>query len=169
LRASRRTATSEIVPAAILRDARRANPRAELLRMRSVGLSSIHSIRLVSWNRSTRDRIPATYVNREDVVAGGLMSYGTDVADSFRQAGVYTGSILKGVKPAELPVLQATSTPLNRHWQAFRGGLLRPSRPGEFHPEPLTDPDLTLSRHPARATARRLPPSIEYRVPPVAG
>ena len=46
---------------------------------------------------------------------------------------------------------------------------LWPSRPGEFHPEPLTDPDLTLSRHPARATARRLPPSIEYRVPPVAG
>ena len=46
---------------------------------------------------------------------------------------------------------------------------LMPSRPGEFHPEPLTDPDLTLSRHPARATARRLPPSIEYRVPPVAG
>src|SRR5229473_3579741 len=35
-----------------------------------------------------------------------------------------------------------------------------PSRPGEFHPEPLTDPDLTLSRHPARATARRLPPSV---------
>jgi hypothetical protein len=36
-----------------------------------------------------------------------------------------------------------------------------PSRPGELHPEPLTDPDLTLSRHPARATARRLPPSVE--------
>src|SRR5262252_10191458 len=36
-----------------------------------------------------------------------------------------------------------------------------PSRPGEFHPGPLTDPDLTLSRHPARATARRLPPSVE--------
>ena len=36
-----------------------------------------------------------------------------------------------------------------------------PSRPGEFHPEPLTDPDVTLSRHPARATARRLPPSVE--------
>ena len=41
-----------------------------------------------------------------------------------------------------------------------------PSRPGEFRPEPLTEPDLTLSRHPARATARRLPPSIEHRVPP---
>jgi ABC transporter transmembrane region 2 len=44
-----------------------------------------------------------------------------------------------------------------------------PSRPGEFHPEPLTDPDLILSHHPARATARRLPPSVELRVPPVGG
>ena len=42
-------------------------------------------------------------------------------------------------------------------------------RPGELHPSLSQDPDLTLSRHPARATARRLPPSIEYRVPPVAG
>ena len=55
------------------------------------------------------------------------------------------------------------------HCSARLLAALRPSRPGEFHPEPLTDPDLTLSRHPARATARRLPPSIEYRVPPVAG
>ena len=44
-----------------------------------------------------------------------------------------------------------------------------PSRPGAFHPEPLTDPDMNLSIHPARAIARRLPPSIDYRVPPVAG
>ena len=36
-----------------------------------------------------------------------------------------------------------------------------PSRPGEFHPEPLTDPDVILSHHPARATERRLPPSVE--------
>ena len=41
-----------------------------------------------------------------------------------------------------------------------------PSRPDEFHVEPLTEPDLTLSRHPARATARRLPPSVEQRAPP---
>jgi hypothetical protein len=41
-----------------------------------------------------------------------------------------------------------------------------PSRPGEFHPEPLTDPDLSLSTHPARATARRLPPSVERRARP---
>ena len=47
--------------------------------------------------------------------------------------------------------------------------LLLPSRPGEFHPEPLTEPDLNLSIHPARAIARRLPPSIDHRVPPVAG
>ena len=44
-----------------------------------------------------------------------------------------------------------------------------PSRPGEFHPEPLADPDLILSHHPARATDRRLPPSVELRAHPVAG
>ena len=44
-----------------------------------------------------------------------------------------------------------------------------PSRPGEMHPEPLTDPDLILSHHPARATVRRLPPSVACQVPPVAG
>jgi hypothetical protein len=45
---------------------------------------------------------------------------------------------------------------------------LLPSRPREFHPEPLTDPDLNLSIHPARAIDRRLPPSVELRAPPVA-
>ena len=57
---------------------------------------------------TTRDRIPAAYAQRDFVSAGGLMSYGTDVADMFHQVGVYTGSVLKGAKPADLPVLQST-------------------------------------------------------------
>jgi putative tryptophan/tyrosine transport system substrate-binding protein len=55
-----------------------------------------------------RDRIPAVYGLREYVVAGGLMSYGTNFADQFHQVGVYTSSILKGANPAELPVLHPT-------------------------------------------------------------
>jgi hypothetical protein len=47
--------------------------------------------------------------------------------------------------------------------------LTVPSRPGELHPESLTDPDVILSHHPARATMRRLPPSIDDQVPPAAG
>ena len=57
---------------------------------------------------TARDKIPSAYSVREPVAAGGLMSYGTDLADVFRQIGVYTGSILKGAKPADLPVLQST-------------------------------------------------------------
>jgi putative ABC transport system substrate-binding protein len=57
---------------------------------------------------TARHRIPAAYASRELVEAGGLMSYGTDLADMFHQVGVYTGKILKGAKPADLPVLQST-------------------------------------------------------------
>ena len=53
-------------------------------------------------------RIPTAYAARQIVEAGGLMSYGPDFIDMFRQVGVYTGSILKGAKPADMPVLQST-------------------------------------------------------------
>jgi putative ABC transport system substrate-binding protein len=57
---------------------------------------------------AARERLPASYSVREYVEAGGLMSYGTHQADTFRQVGTYTGSIINGAKPAELPVLQST-------------------------------------------------------------
>lgn len=61
---------------------------------------------------AARSRTPAIYAWREFAEAGGLMSYGTSLADSYRQVGLYVGKVLRGVKPAELPVVRPTRTEL---------------------------------------------------------
>jgi putative tryptophan/tyrosine transport system substrate-binding protein len=87
--------------------ARLADERADdVLFVSPDGFFQSRAVQLVAL--TARDKIPAAYPDRATVQAGGLMSYGTDGVDMYRHVGVYTGNVLKGAKPADLPVQQST-------------------------------------------------------------
>jgi putative ABC transport system substrate-binding protein len=83
-----------------------AQQGAEALLIGGDALFTGHVDRLVAL--SVRQRIPAIHGLREFAAAGLLMTYGANIADAYRQVGIYTSKILKGAKPAELPVIQPT-------------------------------------------------------------
>ena len=90
---------------------------ATLNQLRADGLIIGSDVSFTTWIEqlaalTVRHTVPAIFQERGFAAAGGLMSYGGSITDEYRQAGVYTGRILKGEKPADLPVVQATKVEL---------------------------------------------------------
>jgi putative ABC transport system substrate-binding protein len=83
-----------------------ARERADALFIQGDGFYASRRVQLATL--AMRERIPASNVSREMAEVGLLMSYGSNIADMFRQVGIYTGSILKGARPEDLPVMQST-------------------------------------------------------------
>jgi putative ABC transport system substrate-binding protein len=81
--------------------------RPDALWVAASGFFTSHSAQILRL--AARSGIPASYGTRDEVLAGGLMSYAAKVSDSIRQIGVYAGRILKGAMPADLPVVQSTT------------------------------------------------------------
>jgi putative ABC transport system substrate-binding protein len=90
--------------------ARLATERFGALAVGADPLFTLHRKRIVAL--AAQHKIPSVYQWREFVDAGGLLSYGASLSDAYRQAGVYAGHILRGVKPADLPVVQPTKIEL---------------------------------------------------------
>ena len=101
--------------------------RAGALLIASDAFFTAHRVQLAVL--TARHAVPAIYTLREFPMAGGLMSYAADLADTYRQLGVYVGRILKGTKPADLPVMQPTKFQLVINLKTARTlGLSVPDR-----------------------------------------
>ena len=107
-----------------------ARERADALFAGSDGMFVNRRVQLA--NLASRHTLPATFHSREIVEAGGLMSYGSDIADAFRQAGVYAGRIINGAKPADLPVVQSSKPTAHDLRRVHHGGRLHDRRHGGF-------------------------------------
>jgi hypothetical protein len=116
---------------------------------------------------AARRRIPAIYDRREGAAAGGLTTYGADVADANRQVGVHTGRILNGEKPGDLPVQQLTvaATAVRANNGLSVVARTKKGRPSELHPVTLIKLQRELPRPLSSAAATRQagrrPPALD--------